>query len=64
MAGKVNKNEKRTTLYLRELKTKMVDNVSSDPRFSDLSAYGRHVIQLGIERDEEQRAQAIANIRS
>ncbi|MGR3221199.1 MAG: hypothetical protein ACUZ8H_15500 [Candidatus Anammoxibacter sp.] len=63
MASEINLDDPRTFLYLKDgLKRTIAENAKNDPRFKDMSDYGRHIIKLGIEADKENRAKAIANI--
>ena len=62
MANKINKDDPRTFLYLAGLKKIFVEYAQSDPRFDSLSACGKHLIELGMEADKEDRDKAIEGI--
>lgn len=62
MAPKVNKEDPRTFLYLKNLKADFAEYAESDPRFDSLSACGEYLIGLGMEADKEDREKAVEAI--
>lgn len=62
MAPKVNKEDPRTFLYLKDIKKSFAEYAESDPRFDSLSACGEYLIGLGMKADQEDRQKAIEGI--
>ena len=59
MANYVNKNSPKTFLYLEDLKIKLAEYADSDPRFSSLSACCKHLLNVGLKADKEEREKAL-----
>ena len=59
MANDINKDNPKTFLYLQDLKRKLAEYAASDPRFSSLSACCKHLLNLGLKADKEEREKAL-----
>lgn len=62
MGNDINKDDPRTFLYLRDLKRKLAEYATSDPRFDSLSACCKHLLKLGLKADQKDREKALKEI--